>query len=622
MADLYESRCVSATFSGSEHVVRAACFGDSMMYGQGVLPRHTLPAHLTRLLNAAWLDSLVWVDNFGESSGNLWHAWSRLKSSLRHKNFDVLIFSVCNNDSQIFESNTVPYSGEQYLQHWQPGSFSYRMIERLVVDLRDTCKAQGMLPLIIYNSFHDRDWPITEILQKLLTAAELPFVNMLQYYPQQTTLATQSYIASEFDGHPSGLAHELAARRVVGELTRVKPPGKAGGFAQDPADKLRLALTDLVEQGVSIDQTLDWAREAMVAKAAAARRQLRGDGERLAADCAALARELEQCRTDWGFTRRLEAAMRLSPPPRQHAEALAQMFSHGRNSDEMVYLLEQAANVGEIEQLSRLFPVGGYHDQLDRLAFFTGDAQDEISQTKARLAPLQVTRAARLRASPAALVSDSPAFRRDADLRAIPGWDFAAVCDDVERLADHLERLEPVARRWGVPNAAARRIWAIAFAGIRNSLYYLDEVDRSLIERLALDGPVGRPWTRIDVMLEGSPSVVPGGTICALQVEAEYLVPDRQRVREMHWAGVEKERAVYRFEIPLLLLGNIRVGVGDSEPTRQRFLDGTTRITRIDIYQLSADEEPADAAAARSGVTWSEPDSRLPAISFPGLLLP
>lgn len=626
MTDVCETRCVSATLSGSDHVVRVACIGDSLMYGQGALPRHTLPAHLSRLLNAAWLDSLVWVDNFGENSGNLWHAWSRFKSSLQHKKFDVLIFSICNNDSQVFESNSVPYSGEQYLQNWQPGSFCYRLIEKVVVDLRDTCRAQGLLPLVIYYSFYDRDWPIIEILQKLLAAAELPFVNMLQYFQQQTGLTTQSYIASEFDGHPSSLGHELAARRVVGELLRLKPSAKpltsASGFAQNPADKLRLALTDLFEQGVPIDQALDWAREAMLVKAAAARRQLRGDGEGLAAGCAALARDLEQGRTDWGFARRLEAAMRLSPPPVAHAKALMQMFSHGRNSDELVYLIERAANLGELEHLSRLFPEGCYHDQLDRLAFFTGDVEAEIAQARARLGSLRVTRAARLRAPASALVAGSAAFRRDADLGAIAGWDLGAVYDVVDRLADHLDRLAAVGRRWGAPNAAVRRIWAIPFAGIRNTLYYLEELDRSLLERLALDGPVGRPWTRIEVMLEGSPSSATPETICELQVEAEYLVPARTRIREAHWAGVEKERALYRFEIPQLLLGNIRVGVGDSEPTRQRFLDGTTRITRIEIYQLPVDEETAEAAPTRAGVTWSEADSRLPVVAFPGLLLP
>src|SRR5262249_50644998 len=111
MAALAETRDVGSHLPLPSSVRRLCCVGDSLTYGQGVAPRQTLAAHVARYANMAYLDQLIWVDNLGHSSGNIWHSWgsfARLAESVR---FDAAIFSLCENDAQIFESNAVRYDG-------------------------------------------------------------------------------------------------------------------------------------------------------------------------------------------------------------------------------------------------------------------------------------------------------------------------------------------------------------------------------------------------------------------------------------------------------------------------------------------------------------------------------
>ncbi len=93
--------------------------------------------------------------------------------------------------------------------------------------------------------------------------------------------------------------------------------------------------------------------------------------------------------------------------------------------------------------------------------------------------------------------------------------------------------------------------------------------------------------TCIDVTVEGGADPEVAGRVCSLTVEADYLVPERGRLRELHWAGVTKDRAAYHFELPLMVLGTLRIGVAPNEPTRERFLRGTTRLRANRRYETA-----------------------------------
>src|SRR5215212_2266047 len=104
MAALVETRDVGSSLPLPASVRRICCLGDSITYGQGVAPRQTLAMHVARFANMAYPDQIIWVDNRGQSSGNLWHSWVSFAGLLESVRFDAAIFSICQNDAQIFES--------------------------------------------------------------------------------------------------------------------------------------------------------------------------------------------------------------------------------------------------------------------------------------------------------------------------------------------------------------------------------------------------------------------------------------------------------------------------------------------------------------------------------------
>src|SRR5262245_11555830 len=99
MAALAETRDVGSSLPLPEGVRRLCCIGDSITYGQGVAPRQTLAAHVSHFVNMAYPEQLVWVDNCGQSSGNIWHSWVAFARLVETVKFDGAIFSLCQNDA-------------------------------------------------------------------------------------------------------------------------------------------------------------------------------------------------------------------------------------------------------------------------------------------------------------------------------------------------------------------------------------------------------------------------------------------------------------------------------------------------------------------------------------------
>ena len=71
-----------------------------------------------------------------------------------------------------------------------------------------------------------------------------------------------------------------------------------------------------------------------------------------------------------------------------------------------------------------------------------------------------------------------------------------------------------------------------------------------------------------------------------MTVEIDYVEPRRSRQRCKLWAGADEDGYMYRFEMPLLLLGDVGVGVPDWDDMRERFVDGELRLARIEISNL------------------------------------
>ena len=146
------------------------------------------------------------------------------------------------------------------------------------------------------------------------------------------------------------------------------------------------------------------------------------------------------------------------------------------------------------------------------------------------------------------------------------------------------------------------KLWAITFVSVFSLVSYLEQFDQMLATHIS-HGSFSA-LTKVEVLLEGGADPDVAGNVCALTVEAEYDVPRRRRIREMLWAGVSKERARYQFEIPQMFLGTLTVGVREHEPTRKRFLNGTTRIAEIEVYGVTANGRPTAPPSRQSRFIW------------------
>jgi hypothetical protein len=630
MADLYESRCVSETLMRSDGVVRIACIGDSMIWGQGVPSRQSFPAQLARLLNMALIDDLVWVDNFGESSGNAWHAWTRMRERCAGRAFQAIVFSVCHNDTQIFESNLVEYAHDKR-PYWAEDSLHFAHVCRVFKDFDICCRSHGVFPLVIFYSFIDDDRPFIDRLESFLALEHIPFIDMLSYYKQSTNISLETYVASEFDAHPSAFAHELTARRVATELLQgLCGPGTLRG---DALGGLTRVVTEFIAQGVPTDAVLDWAKQALLAKEHAARRRRGSNQEGSLGDRGVgssmsysdLVERISATDVAWRQSRLVEAALKTSvPTPEFHDLLLPRLAGAIRNLEEAAFLIDHCQTIRELAQIGNAVVKGGYYERTGQLEFFAGDLDAELSQTRATLSSLQIVKLATPELG-LALGLDLTLNQCDPLDMTAGSSEIAFAFDAIARLKRQMSALEAAAVRFGrtAMDGESRPIWAMSLQLIRAVTYYLYAIDQICFVHVPTIESTGRPSTSVDVTMEGDPNVHSQERYCRLIAEIDYVVPKRLRIREVLWAGVAKARAIYHFELPIMILGNLRIGVLENEPTRQRFLDGTTRLTSVIVSNYPGAQPVDDQSRCRfpRAVAWSDPDNRQPLLTFPGLLL-
>ena len=94
-------------------------------------------------------------------------------------------------------------------------------------------------------------------------------------------------------------------------------------------------------------------------------------------------------------------------------------------------------------------------------------------------------------------------------------------------------------------------------------------------------------FTAIDVRVERNVRRTKHSGVFNLTVEIDYVEPDRARRRSKLWAGAGEDSYLYRFEMPVLLFGQVRVGVPDWDAMHKSFMDGDIRIASIDIYNAA-----------------------------------
>lgn len=603
MAALAETRDLGSHLPLPGSVQRLCCIGDSITYGQGVAPDETLAMHVARLANMAYPDHLVWVDNLGQSSGNLWHSWvpfARLQETVR---YDAAIFSLCQNDAQIFEGNTVRYDGKA-LETWFKDGALAPVVRRTLGAIAQSAAQRGHCVILDFYTLWDGDAPIVEALAQECETIGLPFVDLLRFLKRDSGRSVSELVASPFDGHPSGNCHEAAARRLVDELRARWVPAPAHGAL---SERLVEVCDQAVRDGWSPDDVFHWALLVLDAKEVVARRkwwrpyhdlrQWWKPGMPSPGNLAAARGAIEDRYGKWRADRATKAQAYLFDRRRDELQVvLERAFASIRNLDELAFTLEHFQDSGTIAELWSLIDSAGYYNEDGRLQALPADL-------KARLIAM-----ADASSPPDEPEASMPVMRQCRQLRR-----------DLAHDAGRLAALLPDRVRTGIFDPQLSRLWQVVHYTANAARAYLAQFDQVMSE---LRPSVARQpvfFTNVDVWIERDTRRPKRGGLFNLTVEADYIEPRRTRQACKLWGGSDVDSFHYHFELPLLLLGDIAVGVPDWDDLHRRFLEGDLRIARVEISNSPGNDAP------RSGrFVWEpRPDARsMHWLKFDRLLVP
>lgn len=565
MAALSETRDVGSHLPLPPSVRRICCIGDSLTYGQGVAPRQTLSAHIARLANIAYPEHLIWVDNLGQSSGNIWHGWVPFKRLLETMPFDAAIFSLCHNDAQIFESNSVRYD-DGVADAWLVDGGLRPTIKRTLADIARVAADRAICVILDFYTLWDADKPFIEAVERECREIALPFVDLLQFLKQESGLSVAEFRSSPFDGHPSDRGHQAAARRIVRELRGLWQPADSDGGPV--GDRLVAACDAAVSEGWSPDDIANWASLVVDAKQVVARRRRPTPDAGALVSLAAAQSAIDERYRGWYASRASSARDRVLYEQRHDLEtALDRAHAALRNLDELMFALEAFKDGPTMAHLWGMIDAAGYYGEHDRLRELPPDLRKQWLLVADGLGHEDSD-------------GHTPVLRQYKRLRS-------DLRHDLRRLAALLpDRLET-----DTFEQSRRGLWQVADNLVNVVLTYFRELDERLPGSIVQVPLRPATLTEVKIWIERDTARPKRGGVFNLEVEIDYIEPRRSRQRCKLWAGADEDSCLYRFEMPLLLLGDVGVGVPEWDDMRRRFIDGDLRLARIEISNLG--EHPA-----------------------------
>jgi hypothetical protein len=182
MALYYQTRNWWATSRAVEGLVKVCCFGDSTMYGLGVLPDEALPSRLERQLNETHGSTLFVVENHGVPGSNLWEVWGDLREYLVAASCDLIVVSLCNNDAGLFEKilgrttypNAVYETFEERNAYWRGMNAALRGV---LESIRAVTRQPPVPVIVLWIGHRDSDLPLVEQVNELCREVGLPFID-------------------------------------------------------------------------------------------------------------------------------------------------------------------------------------------------------------------------------------------------------------------------------------------------------------------------------------------------------------------------------------------------------------------------------------------------------------
>lgn len=564
-------------------MARVACIGDSMLYGFGGPGRHSFPHHLFRVLNAAYPEKLIFTDNFGQTSGNLWNSWPLLKALATSRRFDAVVFSMCHNDLELFSSNGVSFDNDR-LKTFMEGSPTWAAGSDMFAEIASWCDERSIDVLIIFYTFHPGDRAMIDRVAARCSELNLPFVDVLDFFQRETALTVATYAVSEFDGHPSNMAHELAARRVAREFIKCQFLAAAASAVGNVEARMVTAIRSMIDQGMASDIVLQWAFEVSEVKEIRLRRQVgNSTSPSRSAEWGTFAGSVKQMLTAWrNSLRRQVREQTIFGVAMGEANYLPNLAGHRRNFEELLYVLLNASPSTDLAKVFALFECAAL-GRNNKLPDFDGNLADAAAKGRAAIDAAKRLMAL---ADSSGLVKGILPIDGALPVGCEAGLN-SSLAHEIELLDRQIELLETYANchpRGLRPETPEFGLCAILLVSLTHALVYVDRLTHAADQALSFDRPLGLPWTIVTVDVEGpGGSPPPEGSSFDLVVDLHYELPKRGIIRDRQLAGAVKERATYRFEFPLMLAGNVFVGLHESGVNRSLFTSGKTRFSRIVI---------------------------------------
>ncbi|WP_028586544.1 SGNH/GDSL hydrolase family protein [Desulfocurvus vexinensis] len=226
-----------------EGVTRVLCLGDSLTFGQGVLPHEAYPAVLEEHLNRFCWERAVEVVNLGACGHSLHDSVSGFNLRGAAMAPDLVILTLCNNDAELY---CTP-EGRSYLEHldrnWDPQGPVFPLFRRALAGFKAGLDAAGVPLVLCFWSVTGEcptDRRVAAQIAGEARALGIDFLDLsLEFTGPQSASADPGLFVSKADEHPSAQAHRLAAMRLARHLLTAGPLAGGDGPPLGEADVAR-----------------------------------------------------------------------------------------------------------------------------------------------------------------------------------------------------------------------------------------------------------------------------------------------------------------------------------------------------------------------------------------------
>lgn len=573
MYSFAESRLFHTLSPAPTGVNRIAVIGDSMTYGSGVPPNQTMPAFLERTLNAAELSRLFQVANLARNGSNLWNAWSSFEYHLAHKGFDAVVLTICGNDTRMYDS-IVRRDAKEF--PWT-GSFEFEVAKRTFGYVKEYAIANRLPVIVTFYSLLSTDSALSGAAADACKAAGLAFVDLQAHLADALGNHSAQTYASPFDGHPSSVVHQVAARRIADEILRLSHFRTDAAKHVDVAGNIEAAVQKMFSASRDVESCLDWGLRTVETKTLAWRRRLNKPSNISVERLDEVRSDLQSRYRAWQNHQEIAATLTAGNTSTHHQRwGLLVSFSAAMvEVDEYLFFLESGTIAGfeaHVETLLKSFVA-------ENSAAMVTVRPDELLSAKARADRI----AALLNPTN---VDDATVYSAHPTLQIF--------CQLTRQLGVQLDRM---ARLLSQSSARSSCRVAVALFQIQRALNYMDSFARETA--VLNDHPLDQasPYTCIDVVIEAPEGTDVPDARTFLYVTVDAVHPQRKRFTERQLCGLEARRHLYHYELPYFALGDVRVEIPVTAPGYDRVLDGRVIISSVKIYH-------SGASSSQAGATW------------------